>query len=284
MNLSLNSEHTHRKQAMQSAECRQAGPLHWLPACTACCSSYTNCVLPTVTTSNARHVLYSAECRQPVHLQLHLFALLAGVRLHSIITHVVLPAVTASRPYTVWTSSLFAIVCLPALLAAVRFDSMATSVILPTVTARMFSLPSNCSEMSYLNLCLSLWAKVAHNLSFIIAFILCSNLGVLSTLRLSRNEHSLPPYSPSSLCFSLTPPTPKIQKCLAFSEHLTLSDTVQGPVLQRSCCEKLMITRLVYIPPTTVPPLPSTNTRTKQKKETNSENDSDTHNRAISII
>lgn len=107
-----------------------------------------------------------------------------------------------------------------------------------------------------LNLALSLWAKVAHNLPIIIAFVLCTNLEVLSTLRLSRNGHSLPPFPPS-LGFSLTPPYPNTQKCLAFSEHLTLSVTVQATnerILQRSCCEKLMITPTWYTFPTPLPP------------------------------
>lgn len=114
-------------------------------------------------------------------------------------------------------------------------------------------------QRNYVSISLSLWAKVAHNLSFIIAFVLCTNLEVLSTLRLSRNGHSLPPFPPS-LGFSLTPPYPNIQKCWAFSEHLTLSDTVQVTnerILQRSCCEKLMITPTWYTIPT---PLPSANT------------------------
>lgn len=58
-----------------------------------------------------------------------------------------------------------------------------------------------------------------------------------------------PPF-PLSRLFSHAP-YPNRQKCLAFSEHLTLSVTVQATnerILQRSCCEKLMITYLVYIP------------------------------------
>lgn len=160
-------------------------PSNKLPACTACCSSYANCVLAAV--------MYSAEFRQAVHLQLHL---------QFVFTSVVLPTVTASRSYRVQASSSFAIVYLPALLAAVRFDSMATPVSLPTVTARIFSLPLN----SALSKSLSLWAKVTHNLSIITAFVLYSNLGVLSTLRLSRNVHSLTPYFPlPTLLFSHAP-------------------------------------------------------------------------------
>lgn len=103
------------------------------------------------------------------------------------------------------------------LLAAVCLGSMATPV--SCLQSRQEYLV--CIQIAAklcLNLALSLWAKVAHNLSIIIAFVLCTNLEVLSTLRLSRNGHSLPPFPPS-LGFSLTPPNP-IDKSVWLSQSI----------------------------------------------------------------
>lgn len=122
------------------------------------------------------------------------------------------------------------------------------SCVLSTVKARILCLHSNCSEIMSQSL-----SHCGRKLRIICHLLL--HLFCVPTLRFSQlcDYHVMdtvyPPF-PLSRLFSHAP-YPNRQKCLAFSEHLTLSVTVQATnerILQRSCCEKLMITHLVYIP------------------------------------